>query len=333
MFLFFVTHDVFSAHEEAVEQIKKDLEMAKKIMTNKLKIPFLFFKRPQWDKFLGADNTYTPDTLMPDGKRNQLASTHDLGTNFSKAYNIKFVDKDEKEKYAFQTCFGPGIWRQLAALIAIHGDDKGLILPFEIAPIQIIIIPIMSAKNEKESKKISEYCEKIKKLLSGYKVQIDLSESSPGFKYNHWELKGVPLRIEIGPKELKSKKITVKRRTDRQGKTVTFKSLKNEIKKQAEEINMQIEKSAEKYFKNKIRSASSLNEIKKIILAYRGFIRSPFCSVDSDGKECADILKEKTGGAVVCGTLFPNAEKPKQNDNCIVCRKKAKEIVYIAKSY
>lgn len=332
-FMFFETHDVFATHEESIRQIKKDLEIAEKIMKQKLKIPFLFFKRPQWDKFLGADNTYTPDTLMPDGKRNQLASTHDLGTNFSTAYNIKFTDKDEKEKYPFQTCFGPGIWRQLAALIAIHGDDKGLILPLELAPLQIIIIPIISSKNEKESKKIIEYCKKIKTSLSTYSIQIDTSENSPGFKYNYWELKGVPLRIEIGPKELKSKKATIKRRTDRQGKTVTLKNLKNEIKKQAEEVNKQIEKNAESYFKNKIRNASTLNEVKKIIAGYRGFIKAPFCSVENDGKECADILKEKTEGAVVCGTLFPTPEKPKSKDNCVVCRKKANHTVYIAKTY
>ncbi len=332
-FMFFETHDVFASGEEALAQVKKDLEIAKEIMTKKLKIPFLFFKRPQWDKFLGAENTYTPDTLMPDGKRNQLASTHNLGTNFSKAYNIKFIDKDEKEKYAFQTCFGPGIGRQLAALIAIHGDDKGLILPLEIAPMQVVIIPIISNKNEKESKRIFEYCRKIKSSLEMYRVVVDLSENSPGFKYNHWELKGVPIRIEIGPKELKSKKITIKRRTDRQGKTVALKSLKNEIKKQAEEVDKQIEKNAEKYFKDRIRNASSLNEVKKIISSYKGFIRAPFCSVDMDGKECANTLKEKTNGGVVCGTLFPVAEKAKSGEDCIVCRKKAEHIVYIAKSY
>lgn len=332
-FMFFETHDVFASEGEALEQVRKDAEMANRVMKEKLKIPFLFFKRPQWDKFLGAKNTYTPDTLMPDGKRNQLASTHDLSTNFSKAYNIKFIDKDEKEKYAFQTCFGPGIWRQLAALIAVHGDDKGLILPFEIAPVQVVIIPIISNKNEKESTSIIEYCKKIKNLLKEYKAEIDLSENSPGFKYNHWELKGVPIRIEIGPKELKSKKATIKRRTDRQGKSVTLKSLKDEIKKQAKEVDQQIEKNAEKYFKDKIRNASSLNDVKKIISSYKGFIRVPFCSVEMEGKECADILKEKTEGGVVCGTLFPVAEKAKPNEGCVVCRKKASQIVYISKSY
>ena len=331
-FMFFESHDVFATHEEAIEQVKKDMKIAEAIMTKKLKIPFLFFRRPQWDKFLGADDTYTPDTLMPDGKRNQLASTHDLGINFSKAFNIKFIDKDSKEKYAYQTCFGPGIWRQLAALISIHGDDKGLILPFEIAPLQIIIIPIL-LKDKKESEKIIKECKKIEKSLGAYSIKIDESDYSAGFKYNYWELRGVPLRIEIGSRELKEKKVTIKRRTDRQGISISLKSLKDEIKKQAQEIDAQIEKNAEKYFKDKIKNASSLTEVKKIIKNYRGFIRAPFCSVDNEGKHCAEILKEKTEGGVVCGTIFPKPETPKAHDSCIVCNKPAKNIVYIAKSY
>lgn len=329
-FMFFETHDVFATHKEAIEQVKKDLDTCKKIMTEKLKIPFLFFKRPEWDKFLGADDTFTPDTLMPDGKRNQLASTHDLGINFSKAFNIKFIDKDEKIKHPYQTCFGPGIWRQMAALIAIHGDDNGLILPFEIAPIQIIIIAIFS---NKDSEKVLKKCKEIKKVLSSYNVEIDNSDNSPGFKYNKWELKGVPLRIEIGPKEIKEKKVTIKRRTDKKGTITTIKNLKKEIQKQSSELDKQIEENAEKYFKNKIQNVSNFNEVKKIISKHRGFIRVPFCSVKKDGKECADILKEKTEGGIVCGTLFPNSENPKEKDKCIVCNKKANYIVYLAKSY
>src|SRR3989338_1949331 len=157
-FLFFESHDVFSTHEDALTQVEKDLKISKKVIYDIFNIPFLFFKRPQWDKFKGAMSTFTPDTLMPDGKRNQLASTHDLGQNFSKAFNIKFIDKDEKEKYAWQTCFGPGIWRIMAATIGIHGDDKGLILPFKIAPIQIMIIPINFSKNNISKDKIEKRC-------------------------------------------------------------------------------------------------------------------------------------------------------------------------------
>lgn len=332
-FMFFETHDVFSTHKEAIDQVNKDLKMAKRVMTEKLKIPFLFFKRPEWDKFLGADSTFTPDTLMPDGKRNQLASTHDLGTNFSKAYNIQFVDRDEKKKYPHQTCFGPGIWKQLAALIGIHGDDKGLILPFDIAPLQIIIIPIISNKKEKESEKIIERCEEIKKKLNRYRVRMDLSENSPGFKYNQWELKGIPLRIEIGPKELGNKKITIKRRTDRESIRCTLNSLKKEIQKQAKEIDRQIEENSKKYFKDRIRNGSTFKEIQNIISKHKGFIRVPFCYVDKKGKECADILKEKTKGGVVCGTIYPKAEKLMAKDKCIVCNKKANYVVYISKSY
>ena len=190
-FMFFETHDVFNTHEEAKQQIEDDLDTCKKVIYDKIKIPFYYFKRPSWDKFKGADETFTPDTLMPDGRRNQLASTHDLGHNFAKAYEIKVVGKDGKENYVWQTCFGPGIWRIMAALIGIHGDDKGLILPFDMAPLQIVIIPItFGKKDDKLMKKAKEIESKIKK--EGYKVKIDERDESPGFKYHHWELLGVP---------------------------------------------------------------------------------------------------------------------------------------------
>ena len=130
-FMFFESHNVYNEHQEALDQIKKDLETCDEVIKKKAKIPFYYFKRPQWDKFLGADDTFTPDTVMPDGKRNQLGSTHDLGTNFAKAYDIKIRAKDGKQQLAFQTCFGPGIWRIFAAMVGIHGDDNGLVLPFD----------------------------------------------------------------------------------------------------------------------------------------------------------------------------------------------------------
>jgi len=128
-FMFYETHDVFATHKEALDQINTDMNIMKKVAYDTLKIPFIFFRRPKWDKFLGANDTYASDTLMPDGRRNQCSSTHDLGQNFAKVYGVKFKDKDGEDKFGYQTCFGPGIYRLMAALIAIHGDDNGLILP------------------------------------------------------------------------------------------------------------------------------------------------------------------------------------------------------------
>ncbi len=330
-FLFLETHNVFNTHEEALKQIEFDLQTCKKVIHDKIKIPFLYFKRPVWDKFKGADNTFTPDTIMPDGKRNQLASTHDLGQNFSKAYNIKVKDNNEKEQYVWQTCFGPGIWRIMAALISIHGDDKGLILPFDMSPIQIIIIPITFVKKKEESSKIIKLCKdlenKLKKL--NFRCKFDESEETPGFKYNKYELLGVPIRIEIGPYEIKNKTFSIILRTEKNKRTI--KDLK-EIIKLANKLDNDIKKRAKDYFKDNTRETQSLKELKILINKHRGFIKIPFCSVNKDGEECANILKAETEGGNICGTLYPKEDKI-NNLKCIICNKKAKHIVYVAKSY
>lgn len=332
-FAFFETHNVYNTHKEALDQIKLDLKTCDEVIRKKAKIPFLYFKRPAWDKFKGADNTFTPDTIMPDGKRNQLASTHDLGTNFAEAYDIRVTDEKEKKKYVWQTCFGPGVWRIMAAIIAIHGDDKGLIVPFDMAPKQVVIIPIIF-KN-KTAKEVMNYIKIIEKKIAkaDFKVIVDSSDNKPGFKFNHWELFGVPLRIEVGPKEVADKKVTIARRTDGNKTTVKATDIIKEIKKQAKELDSQIWKNAEKNFDHNTRDAKTLDDVKKIMKTHRGFIRIPFCSVDKDGEECAEILKAETQGGNICGTLYPKPEQVSKNDKCAVCKKQAKEIVYVAKSY
>ena len=333
-FMFFETHDVFNTHEESLKQIKDDLKTCDAVIKGKIKIPFFYFKRPEWDKFKGADDTFTPDTLMPDGKRNQLGSTHDLGQNFSKAYNIKVESKDKKEHFVYQTCFGPGIWRIMAALIGIHGDDKGLILPFDIAPLQIVITPITFANKKAESKNVIKKCVELEKQLikEGYRVKFDNSESSPGFKFNNWELKGVPLRIEVGPRELTNKKVSVVIRTSKDKKQISISKLSKEIKVLSIKLDKDIQNNANKYFNDKVKDADSLTELKTIIEKYRGFIRIPFCSTKNDGEKCADKIKSETNGGNICGTLYPKEDKV-LNKKCVICAKKAEHLVYVAKSY
>ena len=330
-FLFFESHDVFNTHEEALKQVEKDLNISTKVIHDKCKIPFLFFKRPQWDKFKGAKDTFTPDTLMPDGKKNQLASTHDLAQNFAKAFNIKVMKENEKEEYVWQTCFGPGIWRIMAALIGIHGDDNGLVLPWDMAPVQIVIVPVYFS--DKDTKSIVKRCKELEEKLKKYRVKFDNSESSSGYKYNHWELRGVPIRIEIGPREVKENKVTLSLRTNPKNKIlIKLKNLVKEIEKNANLIDKKIEEKAILYFKDKTKETDSYNELKKIIKDYRGFVKVPFCSVDLDGEKCATKLKEETT-ANVSGTLYPKEGKIKQGQKCIICNKAARHIVYVAKSY
>ena len=334
-FCFFETHDVFNTHEEAMAQIKDDLRTCEEVIWKKLKIPFEYFKRPDWDKFKGADATYTPDTLMPDGKRNQLASTHDLGTNFAKAYDIQVLGKDEKKHYVYQTCFGPGIWRSMAALIGIHGDDQGLVVPFDMAPIQIVIVPVTFADKKEATEKIITLGQNLEIQLqkAGYRVKFDNGPDSPGAKYNHWELHGVPLRIELGPKEVEQQVCSIARRTERKRSQVSLTDVEKEVKRQANAVDMDIEKRALTYFKNNIRSAETLEDLKKVLHEHRGFVKVPYCSMQKDGESCSDKLQKETEGAVVCGTLYPQEEKVKAGQKCILCGKTAKHLVYVAKTY
>ncbi len=329
-FMFFETHDVFATHEEALKQVEKDLEISKKVIFDKCKIPFLFFKRPQWDKFKGAKDTFTPDTIMPDGRRLQMGSTHDLSQNFSKPFNIQFTNNKEAKEYGWQTCYGPGIWRLMGAIIGVHGDDKGLILPFDLAPIQIIIVPIIFA--DKDSKKLIEFCENLEtKLKENYKVKFDDADETPGFKYNKWELMGVPLRIEVGPKELKNKSLSLILRTEGKRKQVRLNEIEKEIENASIKIDKDIEDKAKEYFKDNTRDANSLKDLKGLLKKYKGFVRIPFCSVEKDGEKCAEMIKAETEGANICGTLYLEEEKAK--GRCVVCSKPAKHIVYVAKSY
>jgi len=334
-FMFFETHDVFAGHKDALDQVRKDMGFSKSVIYDRLRIPFIFFKRPVWDRFLGAEATYASDTIMPDGRRLQISSTHDLGQRFSKAYGIRFIDENGKEQHAWQTCYGPGIWRIMAAFIAIHGDDKGLVLPLELAPLQIVIVPIIFSDKPELNEKVLGRCREIEKEVSnlGYSVKIDDSKRSPGFKFNEWELMGVPLRIEIGPKEVDSDEATISRRTFKGKEKIKAKNLKKEIEKQAELLDNEIQQKADFYFKENTKEAKTLKEIVGIMSSHKGFVKAPFCSVDRDGERCADMLKSETGGCVICGENFEYPEKPKKEDKCIVCGKPAKHIIYVAKSY
>jgi prolyl-tRNA synthetase len=317
-----------------MEQIYKDMEIMDKAIWEKLFIPFIFFRRPQWDKFKGADDTYASDTLNPDGRRNQISSTHDLGTNFAKAFDVKFIDESGENQYAHQTCFGPGIWRITAALISIHGDDNGLVLPFDIAPTQVVVVPITFSNKEEQNEKLRKAGETLTQNLKklGFRVQIDTRDLTPGEKFNIWELKGVPLRIELGPKELESNSATLVYRTDRMKHKIDLADpdLANTILSHAEAVDEKIKSNAEAYFKGNTKTANSLEEVKDLIKNHRGFVKAPFCSIDWDGEECSKVLKDETG-AYVCGVPLKQ-KKVKSNKICIICEKPAKQMVYIALS-
>lgn len=322
-FYWIESHNVFSSKEEAEKQVLEDIETTEKLMHQKLGIPFLPLKRPEWDKFAGAEYTIGSDVLMPDGKVVQQPSTHLLSQKFAESFNIKFKDEKENEKYVWQTCYGPAMSRILASLIAIHGDNSGLVLPFCISPTQVIIIPIYKTKTKnKILKKASEIEEKLKQ--QNIKAEIDDSEKKPGDKFYYWEMKGVPLRIEIGERELKGK-LTLFLRDTKERVKISIR----EIQKEGEKLDERLKHKADKKFQSSIIDCKTREEVKKA-LEDKKIARCNFCSIGKEGEKCAEIV-EKEFLAFVRGARHDKKEKPTRK--CLFCNKQANEVVYIAKSY
>ncbi|MFX1563619.1 MAG: proline--tRNA ligase [Promethearchaeota archaeon] len=321
-------HNVFATQDEAEAQVLEDLEITKQVITDHCAIPFITFKRPQWDKFAGAVYTAAADTLMPDGRLLQLPSTHMLGDNFAKAFNIKYINEQENERFAFQTCFGPGISRIYGALITVHGDDNGLILPFELAPIQVVIIPIPK-KGAKQT--VQTRCQEIETTLrkAGFRVQIDDTDKRPGDKYYYWEMRGVPLRLEIGNREVENKTFTVFRRDLRTREVVAMSDLGKSVHKLGEALTKELRNRAEKRFVGAIQDANNLKEVRQILKSGQ-IARVNFCSMDLDGATCAEKIKDQMGGEVR-GTRLGQEEQPW--GPCIVCGKSAKAVTYIGRAY
>ncbi|MBU2616335.1 MAG: proline--tRNA ligase [Nanoarchaeota archaeon] len=319
-------HDAFATKTEAEAQVQEDIKMTEDIMHQKFCVPFLPMKRPEWDKFAGAEYTIGSDSLMPDGKLIQQPSTHLMGQKFSKAFDAKFKNEKGQEEYLWTTAYGPAMSRILVSIISLHGDDSGLVLPFCISPTQIVIVPIYKKENQE---KIMKYAEDLKEKLKNYRIEIDDRDTySPGWKFNEWELKGVPFRIEIGEKEMKNKGITLFHRDTKNKETLPVGKL-NKIKEYSEDFDKRLKNQADKFFKSRLTNCKTKGELKEAM--NKGMVaRVEFCSTKSEGLPCAEII-EKEVNAEVRGTLANKKEIPK--GGCIICNKKANEIVYIGRSY
>ena len=325
-FLWIEAHDAFATHRQALRQVREDMENSRKVIWEQLGIPFLFLKRPPWDKFKGAEDTYAADTLMPDGRVLQISSTHDLGQRFAKAFGITFMDKNGKEKYVWQTCYGPGVWRILAALVAIHGDDKGLVLPFRVAPVQVVIIPIYY--DEEEKKLVMRKCRRfyLKLKRRNIRVLVDTRDKTPGWKFNDWELKGVPIRLEIGRREVEQGFVTIFRRDLKKREKVPDDEVVDRIYELAEEILDNLKNRAKKFFEENIVSANSKKGLVKAIKEGK-IVKISFCGKE----ECAEDMREATNGAKVRGTSLDFKEG--DYGKCVWCGQPARYLVYVAKAY
>jgi len=321
------THNVFATMEEAMDQVKEDMETTYQMLQDECCIPIIFFQRPEWDKFAGAVHTYAADALMGSGKVLQLPSTHLLGQNFAKPFDVKFIDKDGKEKYGYQTCYGPAQSRNYGAMIAYLGDDKGLVLPFDLAPIQIIIIPIIFKGKEKL---VLEKAKEIYNIFKdNYIVKIDESDESVGNKFYHWELKGVPIRIEVGPKDIEKQQVVVVRRHDGKKSNINEQDLEKKVDDLVENYTKEIKEKSLIDFESQVECVYEKDAATEAINNGK-IVCCGFCSIDHDGERCAEVVEKEIGGEVRGKRVD---EEKHEFATCLICGEPASCTIYIAKSY
>ncbi|MCX8205713.1 MAG: proline--tRNA ligase [Candidatus Micrarchaeota archaeon] len=310
-------HTAHATYEEAVAQVEEGINIYADLYT-KLCIPFVVTKRPDHDKFPGADYTYAFDTIMPDGKTLQIGTVHNLGTNFSKPYDVKYSDAKGEMQYASQTSYGVSM-RALAAVISVHGDSKGLKFPFDISPIQIVFVPIYSKGNNNEvDAQLKPIYERLSKQ---FRCIYDGSDRRPGDKFYRWELKGVPIRIEAGARDLSEGKVTV---VDRNGtkQQVPMPDIDAQLKKIVEAYHEKLRSDAQAFFDSHIFEANSLKELLEQIDEKRGIIKAGWCG----SLECADKLKGQTIA------ILGKERGVEKERKCVVCGRNGWEAL-LAKTY
>jgi prolyl-tRNA synthetase len=318
-FLWQEGHCVYATEKECEKETKLWLEEYKKIAQELLAVPVISGKKTELEKFSGANYTLSIEAMMPDGKALQMGTSHNLGQSFAKSFNITYLDKEGSSKTPWQNSWGVST-RLIGSIIMTHGDDKGLVLPPEIAPIKGVIIPIFF---EDSKSKVQAQAKKLYTLLSKkYNVLLDDREIySPGWKYNEWELKGVPIRIEIGPKDLKNNQVILVRRDTNKKESIKIKDLEKKFTQTLENIQTNLFKKAKKFLNESIIEVSNKTELKKAIKDKK-IAKIKFCNTT----KCENLIKEETSATSRC--IESNTK-----GKCAYCGKEAKTIVYFSKSY
>ncbi len=320
-------HTVHDSFEDAERQVREALEIYLEFF-DRLAIPYIVSRRPEWDKFAGALYTIAIDTIMPDGRTLQIGTAHNLGQNFTKAFDFKIQLQDESLDYPWQTSYGISD-RVVATVVSIHGDDRGTVLPPNIAPIQVVIVPI-PAKDEESKKQIETLLDQVVKALKGAGIRVkvdDREEMRPGAKFFYWETRGVPVRIEIGAKEAKESKLTLTRRDTLEKITIDAENVVVEVRKVFDEIYDNLYKRAWNYLKQRIKRTDNLQEAKDWIRDRKGVVELPWCGHE----ECALKLEEELEGKAL-GTPWPLESAP-ETAKCPLCGRNAITWMRYAKSY
>tara|TARA_B110000014_G_C20121518_1_gene594532 strand:+ start:864 stop:2315 length:1452 start_codon:yes stop_codon:yes gene_type:complete len=323
-FLWQEGHTVHETEEDATQQVEFMLRLYKKFVNEYLALPILTGKKSDKEKFVGADYTLTLEGIMPDGKALQMGTSHHLGQNFSKPFEISFLGKDEEQHFAWQTSWGVS-WRLMGALIMTHGDDKGLILPPKIAPIQIVIIPIYY--DDVKKNEILAVIEDIVAKLDSKNIRsyVDSSDQhTPGWKFNQWEMKGVPIRMEIGPKDLEKNSLVIVKRNSREKKNISInENPVDQIVKELDAMQDELFEIAKSKHDNMISISTDYKELCEKLNKERGFVKVDWCG----NRNCEDKVKDETGADIRL------IEDENVDSICIVCGKNSTDSVYFAKSY
>ena len=323
-FLWQEGHTAHSTEKEAVDEALKILDIYKNVVENIMAIPILTGYKSESEKFAGAVETYCIEAMMGDKKALQAGTSHYLGQNFAKAFDVKFQNIDNKEEYVYATSWGVST-RLIGALIMVHGDDKGLRLPPKLAPIQVVIIPIF--KSDEDLDKIKNYLENMIQNFKNNSIRYHLDDRkkmSPGFKFNEWEMKGVPLRIEIGPRDMKDKKIFIARRDTSEKFSLDINNSYEHIKSLLKEIQNNLFQSALKFREDNTFEVKDYDEFKKIVKK-GGFIK---CGWDGS-QETEDKIKKETKATIRCIPFDNNID----GLFCIYSGKPAKYSVIFSKAY
>jgi prolyl-tRNA synthetase len=320
-FLWQEGHCVYETEKECEEDTLRVIKHYKKLVEELLAMPVLIGKKSEKEKFAGAKHTYTIEAFMPDGKALQSGTSHNLGQGFAKAFGISFLGRDEKKTLPYQNSWGIST-RLIGGTVMLHSDNKGLVLPPKIADEKLVIIPLIF-KDSKE--KILKKAKEIYKELEKFNPILDDSEEySPGWKYSNWELKGIPLRIELGPRDLEKKQVIVVKRNTGEKLIIKIEKLKSEIPKILEQIQKDMFEKAKEILDSKIKEIKNWKEFEKAI-KNKDIAKINWC----DTTECEINIKDKTGASTRCIPL----EQEKVSGVCPHCGKPAKVIMYFSKSY
>jgi len=320
-FLWQEGHTIHATEQEAQAEVLGMLDIYNHCGKDLLAIPFVLGKKTDKEKFAGAEDTYSIEALMHDGKALQSGTTHYFGTGFAKHFNITFQDKDGVVKPVYQTSWGLST-RLIGAIIMVHGDDSGLVLPPYVAPIQTVIIPIQAQKEG-----VLETSERVKSSLEklNIRVKLDNSDKSPGWKFAEYEMKGVPLRIEIGPRDLELGECIVVKRINNEKIRVKIEELTTKVPELFESIHQEMYLKALQNVTENTREAKTYEEFKHLIATQPGYVKMMWCG----NAECEVKIKEDTTATSRCIPFI----QEHLTDNCPVCGRKAEKMVYFAKAY